>query len=425
MNILVISPGIIADADINGNIIRQKMMLEALQRNGNKVILLMYAPFVGKKRKKSKISTRFKSYIFSINAKTIFLASLSKIFRFQFYPLACAYFEPFSKYKESVKRIIEDNRIDLIQCENVETAPSIQRFIKKIPVIITAHDVLIDRYREFFEYRRISRIVSKPILKWLEEMEIETLRKASYTVCLSKADEGRFLELGIPRGKLTTITAGLANTERFRPLPPDKNLQGKFGLTGKEPILFFGGADSIQNTKAVEDIARYIFPPLIEEFPDIRILFTGTVSRFIWRQRLEERFQGRIINVGFVNDLELYYSLVDIVILPITIGSGIRLKVAEAMAAGKAIISTKKGIMGYDLKNNKHLIIEDDLKLFPQHIEKLLKDRDLRKNLGAKAREFMLEFDWKIMMDGYQDIYQQVLGGRKVPESLTLEEIQI
>lgn len=416
MNILVVSSGIITDGDIDGNCMRKKKMIEGLQRNNYEVSILMYAPFGTKKERESNILESFKSYIFPVNLRVLSLASLSKMFRVQFYPIACSYFKPFSMYQERIKRIIEQGKINLIQCENIETAPWIQRSIKGMPVVITVHDVLVDRYREFFAYRQIPGIIAKPILKWVEKMEIDAIMNASQTVCCSKDDEARFLELGIPPEKLTTITSGATEIERFRPMPPDKNLQIKLGLTGKEPVLFFGGADSIQNVKAAENIAKHILPPVIGEFPDIKMLFTGTLSKVISSQRLEEQFPGRIINAGFVNDLELYYSLVKIVILPITVGSGIRLKVAEAMAAGKPIISTQKGIMGYDLKNNEHLIIENDLSLFPKHIKRLLKNRILRETLEYNARKYMLSFDWKHMMDGYQNIYQQVLNQEKMAD---------
>lgn len=413
MNILVVSSSIITGDYIDGNLIRQIKMIKGLQRNGHEVILLMYAPFAQKREQNINIFEGFKSYVFPVNIRTISLSSLSKIFHMQIYPLACSFFAPFSKYKERVIRIIKENKIDLIQCENVITAPSIQNVCsKKIPVVITVHDVLVDRYSEVFEYRRISRVVSGPILKWLGKMEIKAIKNASHTVCCSKGDEVRFIKLGIPSEKLTTITSGATDIEKFRPMLPEKKLQKKLGLTGKEPILFFGGADSLQNVTALENIVKYILPPVMEEFPDIKMLFTGTLSKIASREKLEERFPGSIINAGFVNDLELYYSIVDIVILPITIGSGIRLKVAEAMAAGKPIISTQKGIMGYDIKNNEHIIIEDDIKLFPKQIKKLLKDPSFRENLGRKARGFMLNYDWKIMMDEYQQIYQKVLNQR-------------
>ncbi len=410
MNILVVSSSIISGEYTDGNLLIQIKMIKGMRRNGHEVILLMYAPFARKRERINSIFNNFKSYIYPVNVRTLSLSSLSKIFHMQFYPLAGIYFEPFSKYRERLKKIVNENKINLILCENVDTVPAIQRYIKGIPLVIIAHDVLADRYREFFKYRLIPKIISEPILKWLGKVEIEAIKNATYTVCLSKDDETRFIELGIPAEKLTTITGGAADIERFHPMPPDKNLQWKLGLTGKEPVLFFGGADSIQNVKAVEDITKHILPSLIKEFPDMKMLFTGTLSKSVSNQRLKNQFPDTIINTGFVNNLEIYYSLVDIVILPITVGSGIRLKVAEAMAAGKPIISTQKGIMGYDLKHNEHLIIEDDLSLFPKHITKLLKDESLRKKLGHNARKFMLNFDWKVMMDGYQNIYQKVLN---------------
>lgn len=409
MNILVVSSSVIFGGCIDGNIIIQKKMVHGMQRNGDVVTLLMYAPFASKKEGETNAFKNLKSYVYPVNIKILSLASLNKIFHVQFYPLACAYFLPFSKYEERLKRIINENKIDLIICENVYTAPAIQEYIKGIPVVIIAHDVLVDRYREIFEYRRNPKIISNPILKWLGKIEIEAIKNASYTVCLSKEDEIRFVELGIPPEKLTTITGGSSDIEKFRPMLPEKNLQKKLGLTGNEPILFFGGADSLQNVTSLENIVKYILPPVIEEFPDIKMLFTGTLSKVVSQQKLEELFPGSIINAGFVNDLELYYSIVDIVILPITIGSGIRLKVAEALAAGKPIISTRKGIMGYNLKDNQHIIIEDNIKLFPKHIKRLLEDVNLQEKLGRNAREIMLKFDWKVMMDSYQNIYQAVL----------------
>lgn len=102
----------------------------------------------------------------------------------------------------------------------------------------------------------------------------------------------------------------------------------------------------------------------------------------------------RIINR--VDDVRDYISKSAIYVVPLRIGGGTRIKVYEAMAMGKAIVSTHIGTEGLPLEHGKHLLHADTPELLAISILKVLNDRKLRTSLETEARSFVVnECSWE------------------------------
>ena len=95
--------------------------------------------------------------------------------------------------------------------------------------------------------------------------------------------------------------------------------------------------------------------------------------------------------------------------MPLRIGGGTRLKILDAMAMGKAIVSTSIGCEGLAVKNGIHLIIEDDPRRFAEAIVELLVNDQKRLALGKNARQLVEEkYDWGIIARGLDGIYENL-----------------
>jgi glycosyltransferase involved in cell wall biosynthesis len=106
-----------------------------------------------------------------------------------------------------------------------------------------------------------------------------------------------------------------------------------------------------------------------------------------------------------------YLAEADICLLPMHEGGGTRLKLAEAMAAGRAIVSTTNGATGVDVTNGEELLIADEAKEFADAIVKLLGDRELRAQLGARGRaKSIAQYDWRSLGDDYEAMLKRVAG---------------
>jgi glycosyltransferase involved in cell wall biosynthesis len=95
--------------------------------------------------------------------------------------------------------------------------------------------------------------------------------------------------------------------------------------------------------------------------------------------------------LGFVKDLEKIYSNTGAFIIPLRIGSGIRIKIINAMTRGLPIVSTTVGCEGMDVMNGRHLLIADKAEEFADAVISLLKSKELRISLGKAAHAFCLK----------------------------------
>ena len=206
MNILVVvgyNPFIVRD----GNAIRVSSMLRELVIQGHKVSLLIYTlPWA--KNKKLVHFYGIKQYLFTVRPELLLFGFLLRqFFRVPVFSLTCSLIPPFYGFKKIIKKIIENDRINIVQCENIYTVPQIIKCGLSIPVVVSALDVLYDRYKQALELEKVLISLRKIFLKWLQQIEIDSIKRSSVCVCVSEEDRKRFIEMsmGISEKKLIVI----------------------------------------------------------------------------------------------------------------------------------------------------------------------------------------------------------------------------
>lgn len=387
----------------HGNAIRVMNLVKFLSTH-HELYLLMYDQFNKRRTLKSKnITSKFISvdpWIFAAS----FLAKY--MFRAAIYRSLCANFSPSYKFESVLKEILQNN-IDILQCENVYSIPPCVPLSKKmdIPIIATLHDVFSDRSRQLNEVLKTYNFISRKINENTEYFEKKAVKSTDFNVCVSESDKGSFIKMGIDPHKLMVIPNGV-DSKKFCPREKDYSLIEKLGLSNANPILLFAGSNMYQNRIAVRDIMTKIIPKTIKVYKNLRVLIVGTVGNYV--NSLKQKFSRvskYIVEVGFVNDLNPYYSIADIVLIPLRYGTGTKLKILEAMAAGKCIISTNTGAKGIKVKNQNTLIIEDNMEKYSEQIVKVTKDNEYRSKLEKNARITACNYDWRRVFKRYDDIY--------------------
>jgi glycosyltransferase involved in cell wall biosynthesis len=112
---------------------------------------------------------------------------------------------------------------------------------------------------------------------------------------------------------------------------------------------------------------------------------------------------------GFVEDLRPFYARAAVVLVPLEVSAGTNIKVLEAMACGKAIVSTPVGCAGLDLEHRRELLIASDWPAFQASITELLSDPQLRTQLGSSARQAALRrFSWTASAASAYNSYQTI-----------------
>ena len=115
-----------------------------------------------------------------------------------------------------------------------------------------------------------------------------------------------------------------------------------------------------------------------------------------------------IIFTGVVRNLPQYIAAADIAVVPLTAGGGMRMKILEYFAAGKPVVSTRKGVEGIPAKNGREIIVTK-IGNFGDAIERLIKSKRLREKIGKNARNFVKDYDWGKICKKYIDVYKQIL----------------
>jgi glycosyltransferase involved in cell wall biosynthesis len=124
------------------------------------------------------------------------------------------------------------------------------------------------------------------------------------------------------------------------------------------------------------------------------------------------KLSGSGIHVtGQVADVIPYYQQSTVCIVPLRAGGGTRLKILEAMALGRPVVSTTIGAEGLDVLDGTHLFIADTPEAFAEKTVRLLRDRQLYQHIAANARRLVeARYDWAKIAERLMDVYEEVLG---------------
>ncbi len=154
-------------------------------------------------------------------------------------------------------------------------------------------------------------------------------------------------------------------------------------------LVFVGSMDWLPNEDAILYFANEILPLLKKELPDIHLTVVGRNPSPRLKKRLTTIPEIQL--TGWVDDVRPYIAKAALYIIPIRIGGGTRMKIYEAMAMGKAIISTSIGAEGLTVTNEENIVLEDEPFAFSKRIIKMQKESQSRTNLGKKATLYVRE----------------------------------
>jgi glycosyltransferase involved in cell wall biosynthesis len=216
---------------------------------------------------------------------------------------------------------------------------------------------------------------------------------ADAVVTFTEEDAARVGPLG--RTRVVRIAPGIALPRE----PADP--------VGADPprVLFIGSFIHPPNVDAAVRLAQSIFPALRARVPSARLEIVGDAPPPVVR-----RLAGEAVEVtGYVPDTRPYLEAAAVVAAPLRLGGGMRLKVLEALAAGKAVVATPRAIAGLDLEPGTHVIVAERDAEFAQALAELLENPALRSTIGGAAREWAGDrLDWRHAVAAYERLYESL-----------------
>jgi glycosyltransferase involved in cell wall biosynthesis len=171
-------------------------------------------------------------------------------------------------------------------------------------------------------------------------------------------------------------------------------------------LLYFGSFRHEPNVDAAIRLARGIFPRIRAQRPDATLHIVGAGSK-----PAVERLAGRgVFVVGEVPDLAPYFDRAAVVVTPVRFGSGMRVKVLEALAAGKAVLGTSLAFEGLNVIDRKHVAVAETDEALASAAVELLENPSARLQLARQARSWAEEnLSWESRIDAYDRLYASLL----------------
>lgn len=249
------------------------------------------------------------------------------------------------------------------------------------------------------------------LLRWLDltawrRFEPAALRSVDEVVCYTPRDRTA-LEAAAPGVAVETIPLCVE-------LPPAPlNASG----SGDGAVLFVGGFGHLPNVEAAVRLATRIFPRVRARSPEAVLQLVGDKPPASVR-----RLAGDGVTVtGRVEDVAPYLDRAAVVVAPLRLGGGMRVKVLEALAAGKAVVASPLAAQGLTTRDGEQLLIADADEQFADAITRVLDDPGLRAALGRGARSWAEQaLDWDEVVRSYEAVYRRAIGVRGGGSSASL-----
>ena len=242
-----------------------------------------------------------------------------------------------------------------------------------VPVILNKDDVahvILERYVAL-ETARARRAYAALEARKVRAWERDASSRATVILACSQVD-ATLLRALAPATDVVVVP-NVVDTAAYAPA----------GDVAEPVVLFQGGMDWHPNRDAVEYFAGAIWPALRALAPDAVFRVAGRGPDGAFRRRMEA---AGVQFTGTVADMRAEIARAAVCVVPLRIGSGTRLKILEAAAMARPIVSTALGAEGLDLVADREIVLADDPAAFARAVAVLLVDPGARRTLGAAAR---------------------------------------
>jgi polysaccharide biosynthesis protein PslH len=301
--------------------------------------------------------------------------------------------------RRKVDALADEGEFDVIVCDFMAAAGAIP-WSSPVPKVLFTHNVEATIWRRHYE------VAGSPIWKavsWLEWKKMESaesryLRLANHVLTVSKADRDAFAGV-IDPAKVTVIPTGV-DIEYFQPLALEEK---------PNSIVFTGSMDWLPNEDAIIHFLDEIFPLIREQCPDATLEVVGRkpTGKLVARAQKEKN----VTLTGWVEDIRPHLARGSVCIVPLRIGGGTRLKIFEAMAMAKPVVSTSVGAEGLPVEPGQNILLADEPQDFAERALSLLRDSSARKRIGSAARTLVQEkYGWPRIAGIFAETLQNLLS---------------
>lgn len=316
---------------------------------------------------------------------------------FQWKPLTIAkYYSP--EMLQTLRKLLESREFHIIHFEMLHTG----QFISKLKSDKKSYSTFLGQQNIdshiWYRLAKTEKNILKKILFYSQYLAFAGYEKRmckdfDTCVCVSEQDKAKLASL-CPEAAIEVVPNGV-ELDYFFPVETEED---------EKCLVFTGSMDWHPNEDAVLYFCHDIFPLIKAKIPEISFYIVGSnpTERVLSLDNIQN-----VTVTGSVEDVRPYITKAAVYIVPLRVGGGTRLKIFQALAMKKAIVSTSIGCEGQELIPGEHIIVADNSWEFADSVVMLLKDRELRQKLGEKGRIFVQQrYDWNMIAQGLEELYR-------------------
>jgi glycosyltransferase involved in cell wall biosynthesis len=303
----------------------------------------------------------------------------------------------------------------------IDMEPAIRREIAQdIDVVVIDHDFavrladvvqpstpkVITLHNDTPSYYRARASVEKGLMRQASRWQA-AMSDRYITPCLNRFD----LLIAVSESDASLISKRTRVPVEVVPNGTDAGTTAFSGWASEPTILFTGSMNHPPNRDGILWFHKEIWPKIVAMIPEARLLIVG-------RHPQQEIVQlanvdPQVAVTGEVPDMRPYYEQASVAIAPLRSGGGTRLKILDALAAVRPIVTTTVGCEGLDVIDGVHVLVADDTDNFAERTVQLLRDRDLNRRIATQGRAFVEQrYDWRTLGAKYAQLLTDVVSHR-------------
>lgn len=300
-------------------------------------------------------------------------------------------------FEEKLIEVLKENKFDVVQIELLFMSPYIDiiRNFSDAKIVLRAHNIehLIWERLEKSEHNPVKKLYLKHLAKTLKEYEIKILHSYDGIVPITKKD-AIFFEKHTST-PVYPVSFGI-DTRKIKS-PENK--------APEHALFHIGAMNWLPNEEGIKWFLENVWPSVHQLLPGVKLYLAGREMPE-WLKNTE---LNNVIVIGEVEDAQAFIESKTISIAPLLSGSGIRIKIIESMALGKAVISTSIGAEGINYTNQKDIVIADTREEFVNAIKLLFTEPDRTSKIGENASLLVRkQHDSKKIIEQLVQFYYQI-----------------
>ncbi len=306
--------------------------------------------------------------------------------------------------QDRLRSWFQQGQFDVAVCDFLDAAVNFPNHLT-IPTALFQHNVESEIWRRhaLTESNLARRFLYRVEYKKMLSYERRMVRKFRHIIAVSEHDR-QLMATWTDSSEITVVPTGV-DLDQYRPDPSS---------TAVLPlVLFVGAMDWEPNIDAVEYFCREIWP-------GIQAREAGSRFRIVGRNpvaRVRQLASSSVEVTGSVPSIVDHLRQAAVVVVPLRIGGGTRLKIYEAMATGKAVVSTSVGAEGLDVHPDHDIVLADDGDAFAGAVTSLLQNLELRRRYEQAAAILAAKYDWTAIGVKFGDVLESLVRNRALEGS--------